>query len=214
VAVNGWVRRSWQRWLNENHLWKSAVQGYLASISFADAQVGRLMAALDHSAHAHNTIIVLWSDHGMHIGEKEHWEKFTLWEESTRVPLMIVAPGVTQPARVCTRPVSLVDVFPTLVELAGQSPMAQLDGISLVPWLRNPTAPKQQPALTTWGRNNHSVRTERWRYTRYHNGDEELYDHQTDPDEFTNLGARPEHNLLKQALARWMPRTSAKPADN
>jgi iduronate 2-sulfatase len=92
--------------------------------------------------------------------------------------------------------------------------MTQLEGVSLVPWLRNPTALKRQPALTTWGANNHSVRTERWRYIRYHNGDEELYDHQADPDEFTNLGARPEYHTLKQTLARWMPPTSAKPAGN
>ncbi len=214
VAVKGWVRQRWQKWLVENDLWKSAVQGYLASISFADAQIGRLMAALDQSGHVDNTIIVLWSDHGMHIGEKEHWEKFTLWEESTRVPLMIVAPGITQPASVSMRPVSLVDVFPTLVDLVGQSPMTQLDGVSLVPWLRDPAKPKQQPALTTWGANNHSVRTDHWRYIRYHNGDEELYDHRTDPDEFINLATHPEHETLKQALARWMPRTSATPAAN
>ena len=104
------IRKRWHRWVVENDEWRPAVRGYLASISFADAQVGRLLDALDASPHAKNTIVVLWSDHGMHIGEKQQWEKFTLFEESTRVPLMFIVPGVTKPGSICDRPVNLLDV--------------------------------------------------------------------------------------------------------
>jgi len=202
-------RRKWQKWLVENDLWKSAVRGYLASISFADAQLGRLIDALDNSAYANNTIIALWSDHGMHIGEKEHWEKFTLWEESTRVPLIFVAPGINKPGRSCTQPASLLDVYPTLVELAGYEVLDQLEGQSLVPILTDSNAKRTRPAITTWGKGNHTVRTERWRYIRYHNADEELYDHKTDPDEFVNLADRQQYRSLMKKLAQWLPKTNA-----
>jgi len=202
-------RRKWQEWILQNDLWKNAVQAYLASISFADAQVGRLLDALDASPHAENTIIVLWSDHGMHIGEKEHWEKFTLWEESTRVPLIIVAPGVTNRGGRCKRPVSLLDVYPTLVELCGNTPSPVLEGQSLVPLLRNPDASRERPAVTTWGFNNHAIRTERWRYIRYNDDSEELYDHQRDPNEYTNLAGQKEYDDIKTQLADWLPQTNA-----
>ncbi len=208
------IRRSWHRWLLANDQWRAAVQGYLASISFADAQVGRLLDALDRSPHADNTIVVLWSDHGMHIGEKEQWEKFTLWEESTRVPLVLVVPGVTKPGGRCRQPVGLVDLFPTLTELCGLATGdAELDGVSFSPQLRDPDRPREQPAVTTWGRGNHAVRTADWRYIRFNNGDEELYDHTTDPDEFTNLAARqPDKWRAKMdKLARWLPKIDAPP---
>ncbi len=124
-----WCRQGWQKWLVENDQWRGAVQGYLACISFADSQVGRLLDALDRSPYADNTIVVLWSDHGMHIGEKNHWEKFTLWEESTRVPLFVKLPDrlrakldIGDAPAVCREPVSLLDVYPTLAELAGFTP--------------------------------------------------------------------------------------------
>jgi len=208
------VRRGWHKWLVENDQWRQAVQGYLACISFADAQVGRLIEALDNSRYADNTIIVLWSDHGMHIGEKQHWEKFTLWEESTRVPLMVVAPGVTKEESRCSQPVSLVDIYPTLIELCGLPERQEIEGTSLVKLLRKPSASRVEPAITTWGRNNHAIRTDRWRYIRYSNGEEELYDHQSDPDEFTNLvlsdpdGSRP----IIRELAGWLPTINAHPA--
>jgi len=206
-----WLRRRWHEWLVENDLWRGAVQGYLACISFSDSQVGRLLDALDRSPYADNTIVVLWSDHGMHIGEKNHWEKFTLWEESTRVPLIVVAPGVSKSAARCDRPASLLDIYPTLIELCGLPPAEGIEGISLVPLLRDPTAARKQPAIITWGLNNHAVRTDRWRYIRYHNGDEELYDHQTDANEFTNLAKKdPEkwRPLMKQ-LSQWLPKVNA-----
>lgn len=188
----------------ENNLWKKAVQAYLAAISFADAQVGRLLDALDKSPYFRNTIVVLWSDNGMHLGEKEHWESFTLWEESTRVPLIFVDPGVTRPDSRCSRPVSLLDIYPTLTELCGHKRKAQLEGESLVPLFYNPQASRNRPAVTTRGLD-HAVRTERWRYIKYHDGTEELYDHQNDPGEFTNLAGQPEYNDIKLKLSTWVP---------
>ena len=202
----GYCRRKWQEWIVKNDQWKSAVQAYLASISYADAQLGRLLDALDESPHSDNTIIVLWSDHGMHIGEKEHWEKFTLWEESTRVPLIIVAPGVTKAGSRCAQPVNLLDIYPTLVELAGHDPRPELEGQSLLPLLKNPHLETGRAVVTTYGQNNHGVRSARWRYIRYHDGSEELYDHQTDPDEYTNLAGQEEFKNVIEELAAWLPR--------
>lgn len=193
----------------ESGNWEKAVQGYLASITFADACVGRVLDALDRSPHAENTIIVLWSDHGWHLGEKQHWRKFTLWEEATRVPLMVVAPGVTRPGQTSPRTVSLLDVYPTLTELCGLPPGEGVEGQSLVPLLRRPYAEWDRPVVTTYGRNNHAVRSERWRYIRYANGAEELYDHQDDPKEWTNLADRKELAEVKAQLAAWLPKRNA-----
>jgi arylsulfatase A-like enzyme len=198
----------------ENDEWGGAVRGYLASISYADAQVGRLLDALDQSPHAKNTIITLWSDHGMHIGEKQQWEKFTLFEESTRVPFLIVAPDVTKAGTVCDRPVSLLDLYPTLNELCKLPKRDDLDGVSLVSLLREPKAKWDRPAITTWGKGNHSARGQRYRYILHPNGAEQVYDHKTDPDEFTNLAAKPELDPVKKRLAKWFPKTNAKPVSN
>ena len=205
------VRRGWHKWLVENDQWRAAVQGYCASISFADAQLGRLVDALDSSRHADNTVIVLWSDHGMHIGEKEQWEKFTLWEESTRVPLMVVSPRKAKLGTICKQPASLVDIYPTLIELCSLPARADLDGTSLVPQLQDPDVEREQPAITTWGRGNHAIRTLHWRYIRHANGEEELYDHRSDPDEFTNLARKEpvEYRATMDRLARWLPATNA-----
>lgn len=189
--------------------WRYAVQAYLASIRFADEQVGRLLDALDRSPHARNTIIVLWGDHGWHLGEKEHWRKFSLWEEACRAPLMIVAPGVTKPGVTCGRTVDFVDVFPTLCDLCGVPRRDRLDGQSLVPILKDPEAEWNHPALTTHGRNNFSIRTERWRYTRYENGDEELYDHDADPMEWKNLAGDRSLTSVRTELAAHFPKACA-----
>lgn len=192
--------------------WRNAVAAYLAAVSFLDACVGRLMSALAESPHADNTIVVLWGDHGWHLGEKLHWRKGTLWEESARVPLIIVAPRMTPVGRRCERPVSLLDLYPTLVEACGLEPRAGLEGRSLVPLLKDPQTPWDCPALTTFGLNNHTVRSERWRYIRYRDGAEELYDHENDPMEWTNVAGRPEYAETKQSLARWLPEVNAAPA--
>ena len=188
--------------------YREAVQAYLASISFADALVGRLLDALDASPHAKNTIVVLWSDHGWHLGEKGTWHKMTLWERGTHVPFIIAAPGLAAGVR-CGRPVGLVNIYPTLIELCDLPRRPELDGVSLMPLLRDPAARWERPALMTYRRGNHAIRDARWRYIRYANGDEELYDLQADPNEWTNLAGAPQHAAVKQRLARWLPKADA-----
>ncbi len=196
------IPHQWHEWVKFNGYWKRMVQGYLASVSFADAQVGRLIAALDASPYADNTIVVLWSDHGFHLGERENWEKFTLWEESTRVPFIIAGPEI-QIGR-CPRAVSLLDIYPTLLALAGQPPRGELEGQSLTPLLRNPTAEWDRPAITQW-HNHFSVRSDHFRYICYREGSEELYDHRSDPQERVNLAADPRFAHIKKQLAQWLP---------
>ena len=185
----------------EHNQWKQGIQAYLASIHFADAMLGRVLDALETSPHRDNTIVVLWSDHGWHLGEKEHWQKFTPWRVSARVPLMIRVPkgapglaGGTAPGGLCDRPVSLVDLFDTLTELCGLPPKPGTEKRSLVPLLRNPGAPWPHAAFTHLDRpENFAISTERWRYIRYRDGGEELYDIASDPHEWTNLAPKPEH---------------------
>lgn len=185
--------------------WKHAVQAYLACIAFADAQLGWLLDAYEKSPFKQNSIIVLWSDHGWHLGEKLHWRKFSLWEEATHNVLMVVAPGVTKPGSRCDRTVSLMDVYPTLVDLCGLPRRAGLEGVSLRPLLADAKAKWDRPAVTTYFRNNHSVRSEEWRYIRYEDGTEELYDRKQDPLEWKNLAADPKLAAVKQKLAQWLP---------
>ncbi|QGJ70357.1 Iduronate sulfatase [Planctomycetales bacterium 10988] len=189
----------------EHDQWRQAVQGYLASITFADQCIGKILDTLDETGQADNTIIVLWSDHGWHLGEKEHWRKFSLWDEATRVVFMVVAPGVTKPGTRCDRPVNLLDIYPTLIELCDLHPREELQGQSLVPLLKNPMMEWKRPSLTTHGRNNHSLRSDRWRYIRYEDGSEELYDHQADPYEWTNLADEEAYASIKKELAQWFP---------
>ena len=187
--------------------WAEAVRSYLASCTFADHQLGRLLDALARSGHAGSTIVVLWSDHGYHLGEKDHWEKFALWEKTTRVPLVISAPGATEPGTVVESPVSLLDLYPTLVDLAGLPPNPGLEGESLVPLLSDPR--RERTVTMTYQRGNHAARSMRWRYIRYVDGTEELYDHRMDPDEIENLAADARHAGLIAELRRALPRRDA-----
>jgi len=189
--------------------WTAAIQSYLATVAYTDMNIGRLLDALDKSGHRDDTIIVLWGDHGWHFGEKHHWRKFALWEEATRAPLFWVAPGVTEPGGVCRRTVDFMTIYPTLCELAGLPVPKHVEGKSVVPLLRNPAAAWDQPAITTHGYKNHAVRTESWRYIRYADGGEELYDHQNDPYEWTNLAGKPELASVKAELAEWLPKKDA-----
>jgi arylsulfatase A-like enzyme len=188
--------------------WKEAVQAYLATITFCDAMIGRLMDGFDKSPYKDNTIIILWSDHGWHLGEKEHWRKFALWEESTRAPFLMVVPGLTKPGSVCNRPVDYMNIYPTLCDLAGVPLPKHLEGVSMKPLLANPAAAWDRPAITTHGYQNHAVRTDKWRYIRYENGDEELYDEVADPLEWKNLASDPKFASVKQDLAKWLPKTN------
>lgn len=189
--------------------WREAVRGYLASISFVDTCLGRVVKALEASPYRDNTIVVLWADHGWHLGEKLHWRKFTLWEEATRNILFFRVPGLTRPRVSCDTPVSLIDIYPTLVELCGLSPVKALEGNSLVSLLKDPLAKSNTAALTTYGRNNHSVRSRQWRYIRYHDGTEELYDHSSDQQEWTNLADDSRYVHIKQELSPWLPEVNA-----
>ncbi len=189
--------------------WETAVRSYLAAITFADTQVGRVLDALDNGPHAKNTNIVLWSDHGWHLGEKLHWRKFTLWERSTRNVFMVSAPGVTKPGTRCDRTVSLLDIYPTLIELFGLPPKEGLEGNNLMPLLRNPAAAWEHPAITTYPRGNHAIRDAHWRYIRYHDGTEELYDRDKDPNEWTNIAGHPDMRSTIQRLARFLPKSDA-----
>lgn len=188
--------------------WEKAVQGYLASIEFVDKQIGRLLTQFDHSGYADNTIVVVWGDHGWHLGEKLHWRKFTLWEEATRVPLIIVAPDATQPGSVCERTVSLLDLYPTLCELCCLPIPSHVEGTSIVRLLKDPKAEWNRPVITTHGYMNHAVRSERWRYIRYSDGTEELYDHEKDPMEWTNLAGDPQYAAVKAELAKSLPKVN------
>ena len=189
--------------------WKEAVQAYLATIAFCDAQVGRLLDALERSPHRDNTMVCLWSDHGWSLGEKQHWRKFALWEEPTRTVFVWRAPGVTRPGGVCGRPVDFSCIYPTLCSLAGRPLPAHLDGRDITPLLKDPAAPWAQPALTTQGFKNHTVRSEAWRYIRYANGDEELYHDAEDPLEYANLAGKSEFAARKSELAAFLPKADA-----
>jgi len=187
--------RQWiHSWVKDNNQWEKVIQAYAASITFSDAMVGRLLDAFELSDYANNTIVVLWSDHGMHMGEKENIEKFTLWEKSTRVPLIISVPGLTQKGSKCEQPVSLMDLYPTLADLAGFEKPSHLDGRSLLPQIKNPGAPTS-PVISSyrfsWREEpitGHAVRSLRYRYIYYPEINlEELYDHENDPNEWHNI---------------------------
>ena len=187
---------------------RSLTQAYLAAISFVDHCVGVVLSALESSRHADNTIVVLWSDHGFHLGEKQHWAKRTLWEESTRVPLLFVGPGI-EPGPACKEAAGLVDVYPTLLELCDLPENPRLEGVSLVPQLNDPSARRKRPAITSSYFGNHSIRTRDWRLIVYSDGAKELYDHRNDPDEFRNLAKDPKHKAIRDKLARWLPKKAA-----
>jgi arylsulfatase A-like enzyme len=194
--------------MDEHKTDAAAVQAYLAAVAFADEMVGKVLDALEASPIAEDTVVVLWSDHGWHLGEKLHWRKYSLWEEATRVPLMIRAPDF-ETGLTCARPVNLMDIYPTLTDLCGLQPPYALDGMSLVPFLEDPMLDLGCGSVTSWLRGNDSVRTDRWRYTRYRDGTAELYDHETDPLEWVNLSGRPEHAELEAQLATFLPQTVA-----
>jgi arylsulfatase A-like enzyme len=164
-----------------------------------------VLDALEATGRSGETIVVLWSDHGWHLGEKGITGKNSLWERSTRVPLVFAGPGVSRGAR-CIRPAELLDIFPTLLELAGLPARPDLEGHSLVPQLKDSRAPRPWPAITTHNQGNHAIRTERWRFIRYADGLEELYDHDADPNEWSNLAKDPRLAETRRELARWLPR--------
>lgn len=191
--------------------WEKAVQGYLASGSFADQCVGRVIDALEKSDYRDNTIVVLWSDHGWNLGEKMHWRKFALWENTTRTLFMVKAPGMSGNGSVCSSPVNLLDIYPTLVELCGLPPNPKNEGTSLVPLLESPEMEWEIASVTTYGKNRHAVRLRNWRYIQYDDGTEELYDLDMDPDEWTNLAMEPGYEEIKTEMRIHLPTLNADP---
>jgi arylsulfatase A-like enzyme len=199
-------------WLEDEKQLKPLVRAYLASVSFVDSQVGRVLDALEASGEKDNTIVVLWSDHGWHLGEKAISGKNSLWERSTRVPLIFAGPGVAADAE-CSKPAELLDLYPTLSEMCGLPNQELLEGHSLVPQLKDASAEREWPAITTHCPGNHGVRTEHHRYIRYADGSEELYDLRRDPNEWKNI-ARYGHDELIERHRKWAPVSSAPPAPN
>jgi arylsulfatase A-like enzyme len=197
-------------WFVKHNAWRDAVGAYLASVAFVDHCAGRVLDALNASSYRDNSIVVLLSDHGWHLGEKQRWAKRSLWNDSTRVPLIIAAPGYFS-GRTSDRPVGLIDIFPTLLELTAQSPRADLEGQSLVSLMKDPDANWDRPALTTFGPKNHSLRSTRWHYLRYADGSQELYDHENDPHEWHNLADKSEHLELLMQMRRALPKHNAEP---
>jgi arylsulfatase A-like enzyme len=190
----------------------SAIQAYYASITFADAQLGRILDALDETGLADNTVIIFTSDHGYHMGEHGHWQKTTLFENATHVPLIIAGPGVKAAGKSSASPVEMVDFYPTLADLCGLKAPKSASGVSLAPALADPGAMPRSEAFTQYA-DGYSIRTPRYRYTEWGsdgNGGAELYDHQTDPAEMTNLAGRPEQ---RETIAKLSKRLRARIAE-
>ena len=184
---------------------KEAVQAYLASTNYADKCVGLILDALDKSRYRDNTIVVLWGDHGWHLGEKLSYRKSKLWEESTRVPFVVSVPGVTKPGSRSKRVVNLIDIYPTLLDLCGLPEKDTNEGRSIVPILNEPNVDWPYPSITTMGYGNHAIRSEEWRYIQYKDGMEELYNRESDPMEWNNLASHQEYVNVKEDLKEWLP---------
>ena len=195
-------------WAIENNQWRNIVHAYLACVSFADHQVGRVLDALDKSPYRDNTIVVLWSDHGYHMGEKNTFQKQSLWERSSHVPLAIVGPGIEE-KRNCDRIVSLLDLYPTLIEMCGLPANTKNEGRSLVPLLKEPTMAWPYSSIIGWKENSFAVQDESFRYIRYGDGTEELYDHQADPNEWKNIAGVPAFAKVKRNMATVLRKTVA-----
>jgi arylsulfatase A-like enzyme len=193
---------------DNNKQFKLCVQAYLACTAFVDFQVGRVLRALEQSDYADNTVIVLFSDHGYHLGEKNRVSKHSLWEEATRVPMVIVRPRDTH-ARSCNQPVGLIDLYPTLTDLCGLPPVATNEGRSLRPLFSDPQADWRTAISTTYARGNHALRSTRYRYIRFDDGSEELYDHANDPQEWTNLAGREDMEAVIEEHRQQLPATNA-----
>jgi arylsulfatase A-like enzyme len=185
--------------------WRKMIAAYLATIYYVDEMVGRLLYAFDNSQHADNTIIALVADHGFHLGEKMHWRKATLWNESTQVIMSVIAPGVTSPNTVCHQAVSMLDLYPTLSDLCGLPMPPGLEGQTLVPQLINPAAERPEPAICTLEAGNHAVVNEQYHLINYSTGDQELYDMAVDPNQWNNIAGDPAYAAVIADLMQWIP---------
>ena len=185
---------------------RELVHAYHACVALIDDCIGQVLDKLDESPYADNTIVVLCSDHGWHLGEKNHWRKWMPWEESTRSLLIVRTPKAAGNGSVCERTVGLIDIYPTLAELCDLQPPGELQGVSFRRLLENPKGAWDRPALTSTKAGNHTVRSDRWRYIRYVDGSEELYDHDNDPNEWHNIAGEPSMNAIKKQHGEWIDR--------
>jgi len=212
IAYGYTPRGGWGDVSQKKEILPELVQSYLACVTFVDEQIGRIIDALEKSPNGKNTIIVLWSDHGQHLGEKRHFRKQALWEEATKVPLFFKVPNNKSNGQKSSQIVSLLDVYPTLTELCNLPKLSKLEGESMVPLIKAPKTKIKRSILTTWYYKNHAVRSNNWRYIRYRNGGEELYNHKTDPGEHINLAGNPEYHEVIEAHKKWLPKHDAIPA--
>lgn len=192
-------------WAIEHDQWRSIIEAYLACVSFVDHQVGRILEALEESGHRDNTFIILLSDHGYRLGEKGTFAKHALWQEATRVPLIIAGPGIDPGTRV-EEVVELLDLYPTILDLADLPAYSRNEGRSLVPLIHGEHPQGARFAITTYGRNNHAVVANGYRYIQYEDGSEELYDHWKDPYEFTNVATDPVYENVRRMLRNKLPK--------
>ncbi len=202
--ISYWPSMPTTDWAIETDQWRDIIQAYLACVTFVDACIGKVLDALEDSEYADNTAIVLWGDHGYHLGEKGRFSKGDLWERSTRTPL-IIKPAKNAKQQRITQPVNLMDIYPTMVSLAGLPKNPAVTGNDLTQLIDNPGIEWPYPTLTTYGPNNHSLRDERYRYIRYEDGSEELYDHTNDTMEWNNLALDPRYNSVKEKLKAYLP---------
>lgn len=179
--------------------WKYMVQSYLACINYVDTQIGRLLDELQENPRKRETVIVLTSDHGWNLGEKTHWCKAAIWRNTTRVPFIVVLPGDGPGGLRNNQPISHVDIYPSLCDFAGIPQPNHLEGRSILPLLKDPSATRDL-AFLSYGPENTAAQSERYRYLRYEDGSEELYDHQKDPHEWTNLSNIPEFQTVKKKM--------------
>jgi arylsulfatase A-like enzyme len=191
-------------WVEQNHEWKPLVRSYLACVSFVDHQVGRVLDALEKNGRSENTVVVLYGDHGFHLGEKRRFAKRSIWRDGAGVPLIIAGPGVAQ-GIVCDQPVQLLDIYPTLLELTGLAADPGLEGNSLVPLLKNPDADWPHTARSSFGPGNVAIVSEEYRYIHYHDGSEELYDRKKDPNEWMNLASDPAYQKIIETHRTQLP---------
>ena len=190
--------------VKEKNQLQQATQGYLASMSFVDACIGEVLKGIENGPNKDNTIIVLWSDHGWQLAHKNRWEKFSLWQQATNAPLIIKYPNMKNKGIASDQAVSLLDLFPTVLDLSGIEKPKFLEGTSLVPLLKDPNYVRKEPVLVTYEKGNVSARKNDWNFIQYIDGSEELYNHKSDPHEFKNIINNVENvavvNELKSAV--------------
>ncbi|WP_017257324.1 sulfatase [Pedobacter arcticus] len=205
--IDDWPMMPTAEWAIKNNEWRNILQAYLACVTYTDHNIGRVLDALEKSDYANNTIIVLWSDHGYRLGEKNTFAKVSLWDRATRAPLMFAGAGISSSKKI-DKPVELIDIYPTIIDLAGLNPYKANEGFSLKPLIINENAKWKHPAITTWGKNNHSIKTADFRFIQYEDGSQELYDILKDPNEWHNLAPEQRYSRTINKLKKQLPKTN------